>query len=116
MVCVYCGSDTKVTNSRLQKRPNQVCRRRRCTECGSVFSSLEGVEWSQAVRVQNRSHLQPFSRDKLYLSIYEACKHRKTPVDDATGLTRTVLTKLVPRIESATLTRNQLAQTTSEML
>jgi transcriptional repressor NrdR len=116
MVCVYCSHDTEVINSRLQKRPNQVWRRRRCNNCQNVFSTLEGVDWAGAVRVHNHKHLEPFSCDKLFLSIYEASKHRKTAVNDATALTRTIISKLWSHIKAATLTRDQIVHTTSEVL
>ncbi len=116
MVCVYCGHDTQVVNSRSQKRTNQVWRRRKCSNCGNVFSSLEEVNWGQAVRFKHKGHLEPFSRDKLFISLYEACRHRKTAISDATGLTDTVLSKLWPRIETAALTRTQVIAATSEVL
>jgi len=116
MLCVYCGQDTQVVNSRLQKKTNQVWRRRQCTHCGNVFSSLEVVDWNQAIRFKHKSHLEPFSRDKLFLSLYEACRHRKTAISDATGLTDTILSKLWPRIEAASLTRDQVIATATEVL
>jgi transcriptional regulator NrdR family protein len=36
----------------------------------------------------------PFSRDKLFLSLYRSLQHRKTAVDDAAALTETVIKKV----------------------
>lgn len=174
MKCIYCGHKTVVINSRLQLKPNQVWRRRQCLACQQIFSSLEGVDWSQAIRVSfekpklahldaplgadeqqtepymkygegaaqavtTRSaksndratgsarrqidavrkfggNLQPFSRDTLFISIYEACRHRKSAVSDATSLIRTILGKLIPLVQDATLQRDQIVQITAEVL
>ena len=116
MVCIYCGHDTQVLNSRLRKKANQIWRRRKCIVCQNVFSSLEEVDWGQAVRMERRGHLEPFSRDQLFLSLYEACRHRKTARNDATGLTETVLSRLWPHIDQASLTRERVISTTIEVL
>ncbi len=103
-------------NSRLQKKANQVWRRRRCLSCGNIFSSLEEVNWGQAARFNHKGHLESFSRDKLFISLYEACRHRKTAISDAVGLTDTVLAKLWPRITAASLTREQVIGAATEVL
>ena len=116
MVCVYCGKDTQVVNSRLQKKANQVWRRRRCLHCHNVFSSVERADWGQAVRFNHKGRLEPFSRDRLFLSLYKACRHRKTAISDATALTETVLGKLRSHAAPATLTRHQVVDAASEVL
>jgi transcriptional repressor NrdR len=116
MVCIYCGAGTAVTNSRLQKKTNQVWRRRKCLKCGNVYSSIEGVNWGQAVRYSHEGRLEPFSRDRLFLSLYEACRHRKSAQSDATALTDTVLGKLRPRIQAASLDRGQVIDTAMKVL
>jgi transcriptional regulator NrdR family protein len=95
MVCVYCSSETQVINSRLQKRLNQVWRRRTCSNCGAIFSSHEMADYSAVWRVKqiNGTHT-PFERDKLFLSILESCKHRPTAIADAGALADTVTSKL----------------------
>lgn len=95
MVCIYCGGPTTVTNSRLQKQLNQVWRRRHCENCGAIFSTHEaaGLSDSLMLRATNGS-LEAFSRDKLFLSVYESCKHRKKAVDDASAITLTIIGNL----------------------
>lgn len=39
MTCPYCGSDTKVINSRPQE--DSVWRRRKCVDCKARFSTTE---------------------------------------------------------------------------
>ena len=96
MVCVHCGADTQVINSRHQKRLNQVWRRRKCKQCGAIFSTEESASYDGVWAVKSSSGtLQPFSRDKLLLSLYMSCKHRKNALRDAGALTDTVIKKLL---------------------
>jgi transcriptional repressor NrdR len=94
MVCIYCGGDTQVTNSRLQKRANTVWRRRKCLECGAIWTSLEAPEARSAFRVIKNESMHEFSPETLMISLYEALRHRKTAVTDAAALTHTVLSEL----------------------
>ena len=112
MVCVHCGSATKVINSRPQKRNNQVWRRRQCVNCRAVFTSEELVSYSTSWSIKTDSgKLIPFNRDKLFLSLYECCKHRKTAVDDAAELTDTVIKKVAPNITDGVVDMKTVART-----
>lgn len=69
------------------------------------------------VRNAATGKLTPFQRDKLYLSLYEACRHRKTAISDATHLTDTVLSRLLCLKEpSGILEREDILQATSTAL
>lgn len=116
MVCIYCGSETKVTNSRPQKRANKVWRRRQCLSCMAIFTTTEVVDLSGSVRVAKQKHLQAFQRDKLLLSIHDSLKHRKTAVSDATGLTDTVIARLYPLMTDSVLHTADIAVITLEVL
>lgn len=95
MVCIHCGHETKVTNSRPQKRTNQIWRRRECLACGSVFTTEEAINYAGAWRIRDTNgHLQPFLPLKLTFSLYRSLEHRKTALTDATGLTQTIISKL----------------------
>ena len=116
MVCIYCGGPTDITNSRPQKRVNKVWRRRRCHNCDAVFTTIEAAGLTDSLLVRNKGRLQPFSRDKLFLSIYNSCKHRKTAVNDATALTDTVLGRLPAILNEAAVERPLLITTIQEVL
>ena len=112
MVCIYCGSDTKVTNSRPQKRSNQVWRRRECLQCQAVFTTEEVAQYGSAWQVRNQNgKLQPFIRDKLFLSLHRVCQHRTTALNDAVGLTDTVIKKLSTQVSGGTINRAVIIQT-----
>src|SRR4030095_13921284 len=116
MDCVYCGKNTRVINSRHQKKSNQVWRRRRCTACQAVFTTLEAVDTNQALRIHKDGRHEPFSRDTLLISVYNSLRHRKTALQDATGLTGTIVAKLYPFIQNATIDRDRVAEVTTEVL
>ena len=112
MVCIHCGSETHVFNSRHQKRLNQVWRRRRCSTCGAVFSTNEIADYSAALLVRDpKGHISPLLRDKLFLSLLKSCQHRKTAITDAGGLTDTIIAKLVPQAIDSALDSTIIMQT-----
>jgi transcriptional regulator NrdR family protein len=96
MVCVYCSAPTQVVNSRHQRRNNDIWRRRKCTHCGSIFTAIESADLSGALRVAHTpQRLEPFLRDKLFVSIYDSCKHRPTALRDAGNLTQQIIARLL---------------------
>lgn len=116
MVCVYCGHDTSVTNSRHQKRLNRVWRRRSCSNCGSIFTSIESLGLDSSIVVNNKGQLQPLQRDKLFLSIHDSLKHRKTALADSTSLTDTVVSQCMAHIDNGTISAPKMAQVTLGIL
>lgn len=117
MICIYCGGKTSVVNSRGQRRSNQTWRRRQCQNCQAVFTSVEAVDLpSSLVFKRSPKHSERFQRDKLFVSVYESCKHRKDAAEASTALTATILGKLLHKIESATLDRVQVISVTTEVL
>lgn len=68
-----------------------------CTHCHTMFTTRETVDYSGSIVVsKNSGHLEPFSRDKLFLSIYDSLRHRKSALRDATALCETVISRLLP--------------------
>lgn len=117
MDCIYCGNDTRVINSRPQKRANSIWRRRQCAQCSSVFTTIEETDYfNSLVITKNEKQLEPFNRDVLFISIYEACRHRPTALNDAQSLTVTILSKLLPLVNQATIARNDIVHISSTVL
>jgi transcriptional repressor NrdR len=111
MVCVYCDSDTKVTNSRAQKRLNRTWRRRQCLNCHATVSTIEQLDPSTALKVTKRSGaLKPFLRDKLFLSVHFSLQHRKTALTDATALTDTIISNVLALTSDPVITSQTLAE------
>lgn len=95
MVCIQCGSETKVANSRHQKRSNQVWRRRQCLGCGLTVTTEEIINYSGVWRVRNKQgQLEDFEPLKLTLSIYRSLQHRPKALNESRQLTITAISKL----------------------
>ncbi len=117
MVCIYCGSDTRVTNSRAQKRANHVWRRRQCTDCEAIFTSTEETDLSKSVVVVSPSGaFSAFQRDKLMLSVYDALRHRKTAQTDASALTDTIISKVLTASDAGSVTQGMITDITARTL
>lgn len=113
MVCILCSNDTQVFNSRPQKRLNQVWRRRKCVSCDFVFSTHEVARYDAIWTVTSKKNGKaPFSRDKLFMSIYKSCQHRPTALADASGLVGTVISKLHKSAHTNTIDAKTIIQTT----
>ncbi len=116
--CVQCDNKTKVVNSRPQKRNNQVWRRRQCLKCGAIFTTEETVQYSTAWTVKTKTGgYQPFTPDKLLLSLYRSCEHRtNTRLTDATGLRDTVIEKLRSRVAKGLVDSQTIIQVAQVVL
>ncbi len=117
MVCIYCDAKTSVTNSRKRARDKSVWRRHKCTSCSATFTSVEQVDWPQAVLFKaNGSHTEPFSRDKLLISVHHSLQHRKDATEASTELTNTILSRLVHNIVDASISRATVITVTTEVI
>jgi len=105
MVCIYCGGSTFVTNSREQKRQGHVWRRRTCKTCNSIFTTVESADLFASLRVKHPAtrHIEPFSRDRLFLSLIQALGHRSDVVEAADALTATTIAQLVKSHSGASI-------------
>jgi transcriptional regulator NrdR family protein len=64
--------------------------------------------------VKQAKGFKPFIRDKLFITINDSLKHRKSHIDDATALTDTVISQLGEANQSnGVLTRSNIAQITT---
>lgn len=116
MVCIYCGSDTKVTNSRHQKRLNHVWRRRKCIFCKAVFTTTETADSVSALRINFNGRMEPFLRDNLLISVYDSLKHRKSALTDATGLTATIVSNVYDLTDNGVVDREAVVTVTLAIL
>ncbi|HEV2402720.1 MAG TPA: hypothetical protein VGS08_00800 [Candidatus Saccharimonadales bacterium] len=67
--------------------------------------------------LRTTNHLMQFSRDSLFLSIYESCKHRQHPIRDATALTQTVVSRLgIATNDDGIIDREDLVSIVAETL
>ena len=123
MVCIYCGGETQVANSRHQRRLNQVWRRRECQNCHAVFTTEESADYSASIVVRHpatpvnpKATQAPFSRDKLFTSVLRAVGHRQSPLEDASALTATITAKLLKAAPGASVSPTDIITITLETL
>jgi transcriptional repressor NrdR len=117
MVCTYCGADTQVVNSRPQKRSNAIWRRRRCLHCRAICTTYESVDLAAALAVTDKTGVeQPFSRDKLFLSIWQACGNAPDAVATASALTETMVARLTVLARDGQLDAPSIARQTAAVL
>jgi transcriptional regulator NrdR family protein len=68
---------------------------------------LYGASW---VVTSKSGPLKPFSRDKLLLSLYKSCEHRRTALSDAAGLVDTIIKKLSAQASGGVIERHHIIQ------
>lgn len=95
---------------------NSIWRRRQCKSCHAVFTTTEAADLMLSWRLHRGTVLEAFSRDNLFVSIYDSLKHRKTALQDARSLTDTVINKCLSKVAHATLQRNDLVDVTIQTL
>jgi transcriptional repressor NrdR len=79
MRCSKCGcQEDKVIDSRTSREGGTIRRRRECLSCGHRFTTYEAIENESITVVKRDDRREPFSADKLLLSLRIAC--RKRPV------------------------------------
>lgn len=116
MVCLYCGGETKVVNSRLQRRNNQVWRRRQCMSCQFVLTTHEAVDLESAISVSKDGLNQPFMPALLQNALSEALKHRKDAYTASGELLGTIVRKLLTLPGKPLYRTTDIAKVTADVL
>lgn len=116
MICLYCGGDTKVTNSRLQKRNNQVWRRRQCLLCQSVFTTHEQIELQSALSVQKNGQTEPFMPGLLLNELMTALAHRKDVYMASEELLGAIVRKLLTLPQKPLFKTSDISKITTDIL
>ena len=89
-----------------------------CDVCKNTFTTREQPVLPTSVLVQKpaKKRPEPFNRDHLFLSIYEACKHRPRVLTESAALTETVLATVLKTISQSVIERDTIAAVTHEAL
>lgn len=116
MVCIYCGSDTQVTNSRRQKRNNQIWRRRECLKCKAVFTTHESIELETALSVVKNGHNQPFLPDLLLKELIEALRDRQDVYTASREVLGTITRRLLNLPQKPRFQPGDISKTTADVL
>lgn len=120
MVCPFClHKKTNVYNSRKGSRLNVTWRRRQCSACRGQFTTYESAEPGSILTVRDGRSLIPFSHSALLITLLRACDHRQDLDEAVPYLCETIEQKLytlLPNRNEKTITKNDIIQTTTEVL
>jgi transcriptional regulator NrdR family protein len=85
--------------------------------CETVFTTEENVLYGQCWAVRDKSSkIRPFSKEKLFLSIYKSCEHRKTAITDSSSLTNTVIKRMISYANTGIIDAPKIKQVTQTAL
>ena len=79
MKCIFCSSDTKVTDKR--ESPDGTRRRRECLKCKRRFTTYERPEIKDIIIVKKDGRRERFSVEKLKTGIMKACEKRPVSIE-----------------------------------
>lgn len=105
-----------MTNSRRQKRNNQVWRRRQCLSCGAVVTTHEVIELESALLVDRGGHTEPFLPDKLLSELMLALRHRPDVSTASREVLGTIIRKLLALPPKPVFLPKDIARVTSQVL
>src|SRR3989344_2198907 len=80
MKCIFCKSETKVTDKR--ESPEGTRRRRECLKCKKRFTTYEKPEKKEIIVVKKDGRREQFSKEKLKMGIIKACEKRPIPTKE----------------------------------
>lgn len=116
MVCVYCEAKTQVRNSRLQKRNNQIWRRRQCEACKAIFTTHEAVDLRTTLMVDSGDSPRPFLPDRLFTEVLLALQDRKDCYTAAREVTNTVIKGLMKLPNKPLFSPTQISRGAADVL
>ena len=79
MKCIFCGSETHVTDKR--ESPEGTRRRRECLKCKKRFTTYEKAEQGSIIVVKKDGRREVFSKEKIRNGIIKACEKRPVPIE-----------------------------------
>ena len=92
MKCVFCESNTRVTDKR--GSPDGTRRRRECLKCKKRFTTYERPEKKEIIIVKKDGRREKFSREKLKNGIIRACEKRPVSIEKIEKMLNEVEEKL----------------------
>jgi len=117
MVCPICGNETYVTNSRPQKRNNNVWRRRKCSSCKVIFTTHETANLADLLNVEvQNGHFEPFLIDLLYSDLLLALQDRPDRYMAAREVSSTVIRKLLLQPNKPKYQTTQISKVAADVL
>jgi len=95
MKCIFCSSDTKVTDKR--ESPEGTRRRRECLKCEKRFTTYEKAEKKDIIVVKKDGRREAFSNEKIKSGIIRACEKRPVSIEKIDKIVDNIEEKLRSR-------------------
>lgn len=92
MECIFCKSNTKVTDKR--ESPDGTRRRRECLKCKKRFTTYEKAEKKNIIVVKKDGRREPFSVEKLKEGLMRACMKRQISIEKIDKIIEEIQEKL----------------------
>ena len=81
------------------------------------MTSVERYDLANTHRVQYADGaLRPFLRDRLFLDVFQSLSHRKTALQDAKGLTDTIISDICSTTRRGVFGRRDIIEVTTTVL
>jgi transcriptional repressor NrdR len=106
MKCIFCNSDTRVTDKR--ESPDGTRRRRECLKCKRRFTTYEKPEKKEIIIVKKDGRRERFSQEKVKNGLMKACEKRPISIEKIDNTVNEIEEKLLAsgkEIKSETLGR-----------
>ena len=111
MKCPFCRENTsEVYNTRSTKLKNQIWRRRRCQKCNQSFTTYEQPDLSYLKVTSDTKKSLPYSRAKLFSSIYAAFEGINSEAKTIDAVTDTVEARILD-LKKPMVSREDIATT-----
>ncbi|PID30742.1 hypothetical protein CSA80_04200 [Candidatus Saccharibacteria bacterium] len=84
--------------------------------CGAIFTTRETIDYSASIVVRKKQRLEPFERDKLFVSLIASVSHRSDALGDAAALTTTITQQLLKTTSDGSIDAVCITKTTQDVL
>ena len=108
MKCIFCSSETKVTDKRDSETETR--RRRECLKCGKRFTTYERVEELNFIVVKKDKSREPFSREKLKKGIEKACEKRPIETEKIDKMINEIERKIREKIKGKEISSMEIGE------
>ena len=114
MKCIFCGSETKVTDKR--DSDGETRRRRECLKCKKRFTTYERAEEPNFIVIKKDKRREPFSRDKLKAGIMRACEKRPIETEKIDKMLNEIERKIRDRIKGKEIESKEIGEEVMKQL
>ncbi|NMB69705.1 hypothetical protein GYA27_00680 [candidate division WWE3 bacterium] len=99
MICPYCGfEDQEVLNTRITYKGFANWRRRKCLECGGVFTTHEFINLTYIKVIKKSGIVRIYSRARLFSGIFVAFRNIKHMDSGDAAMSAEIVTSEIEKV------------------